>query len=182
MARELGIHRDTVRRYIDAETPPTRRTPAIPPESASDTIADCAKDISAELRQPILSNLPPARPTLSPPFTPLRFSLTGGQAADAPHAVPLLSGIQAGCVIAAKGYESNSILDFIRAQGRHGGRTAQVQPPGPLGIRRELYRQRNLIELALNKLKQWGRIATRCDRRSIYFLSALYLVASVIWG
>ena len=40
MARELGIHRDTVRRYIDAETPPTRRTPAIPPPPASDTIAD----------------------------------------------------------------------------------------------------------------------------------------------
>ncbi len=27
MARELGIHRDTVRRYIDAESPPTRRQP-----------------------------------------------------------------------------------------------------------------------------------------------------------
>ena len=40
MARELGIHRDTVRRYIDAETPPTRRTPATPPAPTSDTIAD----------------------------------------------------------------------------------------------------------------------------------------------
>ena len=29
MAKELGIHRETVRRYIDAESPPTRRTPAI---------------------------------------------------------------------------------------------------------------------------------------------------------
>ena len=26
VARELGIHRDTVRRYIDAESPPTRRS------------------------------------------------------------------------------------------------------------------------------------------------------------
>ena len=40
MARELGIHRDTVRRYIDAESPPTRRTPETPPVSTSDTIAD----------------------------------------------------------------------------------------------------------------------------------------------
>ena len=30
MARELGIHRDTVRRYIDAESPPTRRFPVAP--------------------------------------------------------------------------------------------------------------------------------------------------------
>ena len=36
MARELGIHRHTVRRYINADSPPTRR----PPESASDTIRE----------------------------------------------------------------------------------------------------------------------------------------------
>ena len=40
MARELGIHRETVRRYIDAESPPTRRTPATPPAPPSVTIAD----------------------------------------------------------------------------------------------------------------------------------------------
>ena len=28
MARELGIHRETVRRYIDAASPPARRLPA----------------------------------------------------------------------------------------------------------------------------------------------------------
>ena len=38
MARELGLHRDTVRRYIDAETPPMRRSPANLPASTSDTI------------------------------------------------------------------------------------------------------------------------------------------------
>ena len=38
MARELGLHRDTVRRYIDAETPPMRRSPATLPASTSDTI------------------------------------------------------------------------------------------------------------------------------------------------
>ena len=69
MARELGIHTDTVRRYIDAETPPTRQTPAIPPAPASDTIADQGKDISAELRQPFVSDCPPARDTLPPPLT-----------------------------------------------------------------------------------------------------------------
>ena len=36
MARELGIHRHTVRRYIDAESPPTRRQP----RRASDTIEE----------------------------------------------------------------------------------------------------------------------------------------------
>ena len=40
MARELGIHRDTVRRHINVDSPPTRRSPAIPAETPSDTIAD----------------------------------------------------------------------------------------------------------------------------------------------
>ena len=40
MAKELGIHRETVRRYIDSESPPARRSPAAPPAPASDTISD----------------------------------------------------------------------------------------------------------------------------------------------
>ena len=40
MARELGLHRDTVRKYIDAESPPTRRSPTTSFASTSDPIAD----------------------------------------------------------------------------------------------------------------------------------------------
>ena len=40
MARELGIRRETVRRYIDAESPPTRRTPATLPAPTSGTISN----------------------------------------------------------------------------------------------------------------------------------------------
>ena len=48
MARELGIHRDTVRRYIDAESPPTRRSPTASTAASSDTIPDQPSDISPE--------------------------------------------------------------------------------------------------------------------------------------
>ena len=40
MARELGLHRDTVRRYIDVESPPTRRSRATPATVPSDTIPE----------------------------------------------------------------------------------------------------------------------------------------------
>ena len=113
---------------------------------------------------------------------PVRFALTGGQAGDAPQAIALLSGIETGGVIADKGYESNKILNFIQAQGAE-----VVIPPKsnrlePWDYDRELYRTRNLIERAFNRLKQWRRLATRYDRRSLYFLSALYLVAAIVWG
>ena len=116
----------------------------------------------------------------------MRFALTGGQASDAPQAIPLLEGIETGAVIADKGYESNRILAFIRSKGA----TAVIPPKSnrrepweyDRALYRELYRERNLIERAFNKLKHWRRIATRYDRRTLYFLSALYLVSSVIWG
>jgi transposase len=46
----------------------------------------------------------------------------------------------------------------------------------------KLYKWRNLIERTFNKLKHWRRIATRYDRKSLYFLSALYLVSAVTWS
>ena len=84
---------------------------------------------------------------------PIRFTLTGGQASDGPQPIPLLTGIEAGTVIAGKGYESNRRLAFIRS----GGTTAIIPPKRnrkePWEYDRELYRQRNLIERALNRLK-----------------------------
>ena len=113
---------------------------------------------------------------------PIRFILTGGQAGDAPQAIPLLTGIKAGHVIADKGYDSNEILNFIQRQGA----TAVIPPKSnrrvPRAYDREVYKERNLIERAFNKLKHWRRIATRYDRRSLYFLATLQLAAAITWG
>jgi transposase len=113
---------------------------------------------------------------------PIRFSLTGGQAHDASLAIPLLTGIKAEGVIGDKGYDGDQILNFIQQQG-----AVAVIPPrsnrkAPREYDRELYKRRNLIERTFNKLKHWRRIATRYDRKSIYFLSALYLASAVTWS
>ena len=101
----------------------------------------------------------------------MRFALTGGQASDGPQAAPLLTGIETGAVLA-----------FIRSEGATTVIPPKANRKEPWEYDRELYRQRNLIERAFNKLKHWRRVATRYDRRSIYFLSVLYLVSAVIWG
>ncbi len=113
---------------------------------------------------------------------PIRFILTGGQAGDAPQAIPLLTGVEATHVIGDKGYDSDKILGFIRRQG-----AIPVIPPKSnrkilREYDREVYKQRNLVERAFNQLKHWRRIATRYDRRSLYFLAALHLVSAVIWS
>ena len=73
---------------------------------------------------------------------PLRFALTGGQAADAPQAIPLLIGIETSGVITGEGYDSNEVLDFIRSQG-----AIAVMPPksgrkNRWNWDRDLYRKR----------------------------------------
>jgi transposase len=113
---------------------------------------------------------------------PMRFILTGGQAGDAPQAIPLLSGVKAAHVIADKGYDTDGVLGFVRDMGA----VAVIPPTSRRKVQREydrgLYKQRNLIERAFNRLKQWRRIATRYDRRSLYFLSVLHLAAAVTWS
>ena len=75
----------------------------------------------------------------------------------------MLDGIETGSVIADKGYESNRILAHMRSRGA----TAVIPPKAnrrnPWEYDRELYRRRNLIERAFNKLKYWRRIATLTD-------------------
>ena len=74
-----------------------------------------------------------------------------------PQAIPLLSGIEAGCVITDEEYESNKIPAFILANGA----TAVIPPKSNRGDPCEYDRQRILIERTFDKLKRWRRIATR---------------------
>jgi transposase len=43
------------------------------------------------------------------------------------------------------------------------------------------YRLRNRIERFFNKLKHFRDIATRYDRRAVYFLACLHLASAMIW-
>lgn len=112
---------------------------------------------------------------------PLRFVLTAGQANDAPRFEKLLKGVQIGCVIADKGYDTEKILKKVKELGA----VAVIPPRSDRKVKRdydkELYKERNLIERAFNKLKRFRRIATRYDRKAIYFESFLYLAASLMW-
>ena len=74
------------------------------------------------------------------------------------------------------------MLAYIRDSGAEAVIPLKSNRRDPWEYDRELYRQRNLIERAFNQLKQWRRIATRNDRKSLYFPPALHLVSAVIRG
>jgi transposase len=85
-------------------------------------------------------------------------------------------------VIADRGYDSDGILDFVQGQGA----IAVIPPRSNRRVIRaydeEVYKQRNLIERAFNRLKNWRRIATRHDRKSLYFLAVPHLATAVTWS
>ena len=113
---------------------------------------------------------------------PLRLIVTAGQVNDCTQADRLLEGVEAGYVIADKGYDSEGVIEKIEEFGAIAVIPPKSNRKEQREYDRELYKQRNLIERAFNKLKRFRRIATRYDRRALYFRSFLCLAASLLWG
>lgn len=112
---------------------------------------------------------------------PVRFIITGGQVNDCTQADGLLEDINTTHVIADKGYDSEGVLQKIEELGAIAVIPSRSNRKVQRGYDKELYKKRNLIERAFNKLKRFRRIATRYDRKAIYFKSFLYLAASLMW-
>jgi transposase len=112
---------------------------------------------------------------------PLRFVITAGQVHDCTQANRLLQSVATAYVIADKGYDSELVLEKVEELGA----VAVIPPKSNRKVQREydrkLYKERNLIERTFNKLKHCRRLATRYDRKALYFGSFLYLAASLLW-
>ena len=113
---------------------------------------------------------------------PLRFILTGGQINDCTQVELLLEGISTPAILADKGYDTDRVLETVQRLDA----VAVIPPKSNRKIQREydreLYKQRNLIERGFNRLKHCRRIATRYDRKPLYFLSFLHLAAFHLWA
>ena len=82
-------------------------------------------------------------------------------------------------LIADKGYDSDQLRHLLRVAG-----TTRVIP-GRRNRKRLIrhdrcrYRDRHLIENAFCRLKDFRRIATRCDKLAVNFLSSAALVTAI---
>ena len=112
---------------------------------------------------------------------PLRFILTGGQVHDIVVAPALLDGFEGGAVIADKAYDSNGLRQRIADARMLAVIPSSRSRKAPIPHDKVLYTTRNRIERCFNKLKHFRRLATRYDRRAIYFLSFIQLASAMIW-
>lgn len=112
---------------------------------------------------------------------PLRVILTPGQAADAPQVPELFQPFSARIVILDKAYDTNAVIDFFENQG-----VLPVIPPKANRVvqrnyDRTLYKERNLIERFIGKIKQFRRVFSRFDKYARSYLHFIYFACALIW-
>jgi transposase len=80
-----------------------------------------------------------------------------------------------------KGYSSDQVRRYLK-EHRIGVviPTKADQVPDP-AFDKEAYRERNIVERLINRLKQWRRIATRYEKRAANYLGMLTLAAILLW-
>lgn len=95
-------------------------------------------------------------------------------------------------VIADKAYSSRTIRRHLQSRGiavtipepadQVGHRRRRGSRGGrPPAFDRTAYRQRNVVERSINRLKQWRGIATRFHKKARYFQASLTLASILLW-
>lgn len=84
-------------------------------------------------------------------------------------------------IMGDKGYSSRRIRRYARQHGMRMTipRKQNEHRTGPFN--RALYRLRNRIERLINRCKQFRRIATRYEKRAVYYQAMWLIAAIVLW-
>jgi transposase len=111
---------------------------------------------------------------------PVDFKVTPGQAADITEAEALLAGHDFDAAIGDKGFDSKKLIAYIKSRGAG----AVIPPRSNLkeqrAFDRHLYKERNLVERFINRIKQYRRVATRYDKTARNFLAFVQVAAIMV--
>jgi len=113
---------------------------------------------------------------------PVRILVTTGTTADCTQAVALIDGFTAQCLLADRGYDTNTLIEAAVTAGM------QIVIP-PKRNRKEqrafdeyLYKLRHLVENAFLHLKRWRGIATRYAKSTASFVAAIQIRCILLWA
>lgn len=112
---------------------------------------------------------------------PTHVHLTPGNTHDVVEAPILIEAARGKDFIADKGYDSNAVIDAIRAKRMR----AVIPPRESRKTKRHfdthVYKERHLVEFFFNRLKQYRRVATRYEKTARNFLGFALLASSLVW-
>jgi transposase len=108
--------------------------------------------------------------------------LSEGQMSDFKGAALMIGAFpKAKSLLGDKGYDADWFRAALAQKGIAACILSKINRKGPIPHDTVLYRQRHKIENIFGKLKDWRRIHTRYDRCAHTFMSAICIVATVIF-
>jgi transposase len=111
---------------------------------------------------------------------PVELKVTPGQVADITEAESLLAGHDFDVAIGDKGFDIKKLVDYIKRRGEE----AVIPPRSNLKDQREfdrhLYKERNLVERFINRIKPYRRVATRYEKTARNFLAFVQVAAIMV--
>jgi transposase len=112
---------------------------------------------------------------------PIKFILTGAQAADIGQAIPLMEKLSAQACLADKGYDADVFLAWLQTNGIK----AVIPPKANRKEHRECdwwhYKERHVVECMFGKLKYYRRLAMRYEKKALNFMGMLAFAAVLLW-
>jgi len=111
---------------------------------------------------------------------PVEFILTGGQAADVTQAETLIAGSEPEAVIADKGFDSDAFVKSIEGRGAEAVIPPRRNRTCQCAYNQHLYKERNLAERFINRIKQYRRVAARYEKTARNFLGFVHLAEIMV--
>ncbi|MFN4101253.1 MAG: transposase, partial [Pararhodobacter sp.] len=137
-----------------------------------DSLRECGREKLSDAPQAVgllqIAQKPRERAAMDKPGIPagpIRFFMSAGQVSDYTGAAALLDTIpQADWLLADRGYDADWLGKALQDRGIKAGIPGRNSRKKTVKYDKRRYKRRNRIEIMFGRLKDWRRVATRCDR------------------
>ena len=89
--------------------------------------------------------------------------------------------IRPDAVAGDKGYSSGSVRHYLRERGITAVIPTKADRSPQPAFDRVAYRERNVVERLINRLKQFRRVATRYEKRAANYRAIVTVAAILLW-
>ena len=111
--------------------------------------------------------------------------LTAGQRHERVMAIPVLeAGLQRmwmDALAGDRGYSSHAIRDWLAKREIKAVIPKQKNETGPDDYDERAYRERNIVERTINRLKRYRRVATRYEKLAASYLAMVTIACILEW-
>lgn len=111
----------------------------------------------------------------------LRLLYTAGQVHESTKAEALIAGLPAENLIGDKAFDSDRFRSHLAGRNTIAVIPSNASRARAISYDLHLYKERHLVELFINKIKHFRRIATRYDKTIASYSSFVAVAGFMVW-